>query len=309
MRSIFEADRIISERLSKAIFVNNQGAENSANGESMVKFIVDSTFGVTREYAAENDIKIVSLTLLLGDKEIEEWDAFYKEYVRSKIAVKTSQPAPDKFVRATNEIMQSDPESEVIILTIADRLSGTIGSARIAAEQFAAEGKRVVALNSNEAGPSALLLLDEMVKAQKAGASFDELVAFVDELKERIAMQFIPESLTELARGGRVNKLLSRVGNILKIKPVFEFAKNDLTVYAKALGFNRAVEAAIAHLPQKYDRLFVYYIGDDKNIEALKDRLYRKFGLSEIEVTPMCPVGGAHIGVGTVGIVTLASKD
>ena len=278
----------------------------------MVKFIVDSTFGVTREYARENDIKIVSLTLLLNGKEYDEgypdeWDTFYKEYVRSKAAAKTSQPSPDKYRVAIDEIFAQDENSEIIIMTIADRLSGTIGSAKIAAAQYS--DKRVVAINSNEAGPSALMFLREMVKAQQAGATMDELLAFADELKDRIAMQFIPASLTELARGGRVNKLLSRVGNILKIKPVFEFAKNDLTVYAKALGFNRAVEAAIAHLPQKFDSILVYYIGDDKNIEPLKDRLFRKFGMSSIQVEPMCPVGGVHIGVGTVGIVTLASKE
>ena len=111
-------------------------------------------------------------------------------------------------------------------MTIADRLSGTIGSAKIAAAQYS--DKRVVAINSNEAGPSALMFLREMVKAQQAGATMDELLAFADELKDRIAMQFIPASLTELARGGRVNKLLSRLGNILKIKPVFEFAKTTL---------------------------------------------------------------------------------
>ena len=69
------------------------------------------------------------------------------------------------------------------------------------------------------------------------------------------------------------------------------------------------MEAAIAHLPQKFDSILVYYIGDDKNIEPLKDRLFRKFGMSSIQVEPMCPVGGVHIGVGTVGIVTLASKE
>ena len=212
-----------------------------------------------------------------------------------------------KYRVAIDEIFAQDENSEIIIMTIADRLSGTIGSAKIAAAQYS--DKRVVAINSNEAGPSALMFLREMVKAQQAGATMDELLAFADELKDRIAMQFIPASLTELARGGRVNKLLSRLGNILKIKPVFEFAKNDLTVYAKALGFNRAVEAAIAHLPQKFDSILVYYIGDDKNIEPLKDRLFRKFGMSSIQVEPMCPVGGVHIGVGTVGIVTLASKE
>ena len=82
----------------------------------MVKFIVDSTFGVTREYARENDIKIVSLTLLLNGKEYDEgypdeWDTFYKEYVRSKAAAKTSQPSPDKYRVAIDEIFAQDENS------------------------------------------------------------------------------------------------------------------------------------------------------------------------------------------------------
>lgn len=277
----------------------------------MVKFLVDSTFGVTREYAQNNDISVVSLTVLLGSHEYDEgypdeWETFYNELARTKNGGKTSQPSPDKFIKAISEIYEKDENSEIILLTIADRLSGTIGSANIAVAQF--PERKIAAVNSFEAGPSAFLMLDELVKARNEGATFEQLLELTEDLKKRIAMQFIPASLTELARGGRVNKLLSYVGNILQLKPVFEFAENKLQIYAKALGFNRAVDAAIAHLPKKFDRLFVYYIGDDKNIEPLKNRLYRKLGMAEIQVVPMCPVGGIHIGIGTVGIVTLASK-
>lgn len=277
----------------------------------MVRFVVDSTFGITREFAEENGIKVVSLTLTIGTKEYEEgfresWDKFYKDFAKSKNGAKSSQPSPEKFKDAVQSIFDENPDCDVMIFTIADRLSGTIGSANIAAAQF--PDKRVVALNSCEAGPSALMFIQEMVKAEKSGATIDELTELASDLKERIAMQFIPASLTELARGGRVNKLLSRVGNILKIKPVFEFAKNDLTIYAKALGFNRAVDAAIAHLPEKIERVLLYYIGDDKNIEVLKTKLGKKLGQTEFDIEPMCPVGGVHIGIGTVGIVTLASK-
>ncbi|MDE6617621.1 MAG: DegV family protein [Clostridiales bacterium] len=278
----------------------------------MVKFIVDSTFGLTREYVEQYDIKVVSLTLTLGSKEYDEgfremWPDFYKKLAKSKTGGKTSQPSPEKFKKAIDEIYAQDPDSEILIFTIADRLSGTIGSANIAVSDY--EGKKIAAVNSGEAGPSALMFMREIVKAQQAGATFEELLELAADLQQRIAMQFIPASLTELARGGRVNKLLSRVGNILKIKPVFEFAKNDLSIYAKTLGFNRAAEAAIARLPQKFDSIMLYYIGDDKFIEPLKARLESKLGIKDVEVEPMCLVGGVHIGIGTVGIVTLASKE
>lgn len=278
----------------------------------MVKFIVDSTFGLTREYAEEKGIAIISLTLLLGDKEFDEgypdsWSEFYDELAKSKLGAKTSQPAPEKFKNAIEDFLAEDENSEILIMTIADRLSGTINSARIAAEQY--PDKRVVAINSGEAGPSALMYIREMTEARDNGATLDELLALSDDLQQRIAMQFIPASLTELARSGRVNKLLSAVGNILKIKPVFEFAKNELSIYAKVLGFNRAVEAALNRLPQNFDKILVYYIGDDRNIAALLERMKGRFDTDGLEIVPMCPVGGVHIGAGTVGIVTLASKE
>lgn len=278
----------------------------------MVKFIVDSTFGLTKEFVERYDIKVVSLTVLINGNEYDEgyretWPELYRQLAESKNGGKTSQPSPEKFKKAIEQIYEQDPDSEILIFTIADRLSGTIGSANIAVADF--PDKKIKAVNSGEAGPSALMFMHEIVKAQQAGATFEELLALSDDLRERIAMQFIPASLTELARGGRVNKLLSCVGNILKLKPVFEFAKNDLSIYAKSIGFNRAAEAAISHLPQKFDRILLYYIGDDKYIDPLKVHLERRLGITEFEVEPMCLVGGIHIGIGTVGIVTLASKD
>lgn len=275
----------------------------------MVRFIVDSTFGISRDYAEEHGIKVVSLTLTLDGKEyIEgykgEWDEFYSAVAKSKSQVKTSQPAPAKFQDAVDAILAEDANSEILILTIADRLSGTIGSASIAALQYPQINIR--AINTCEAGVSALMYLQEMVKAAESGASFDELLQVSENLISRIAMQFIPASLTELARSGRVNKLLSRIGNILNIKPVFEFAKNELSVYAKTLGLNRAIAAAIAHLPKDIERIMLYYIGDDKNIPLLRSKIESALGITEFDVQPMCPVGGAHIGMGTVGIVTLA---
>lgn len=279
----------------------------------MVNFVVDSTFGLTREFAEKHNVRIVSLKLLLDGKEYEEgyqedWKQFYSDYAASKSAAKTAQPSPEQFANAVREVLTADPDSDVMILTIGDRLSGTIGSAKIAAKEFEGGSNRVVALDSHNGGVSSLMLLQELIKARDDGADFDGVMALFEDIKDRISTRFIPATLTELARGGRVNKLLSRIGNILNIKPVFEYTANDLHVIGKYLGMNRAMQNSVDELP-KFDRILICYIGDDKLVPALKDRLIRKFGMEQIDVYPMCPVGGAHIGIGTVGIITLVSKS
>lgn len=277
----------------------------------MVKFIVDSTFGLTKAFADEHDVKVVSLTITLDGKEYndgfrEDWDAFYSDYAKSKSIAKTSQPSPKMFMNAIDAVYENDPDSDIIILTIGDRLSGTISSAQIATLQY--PHKRIAAIDSYNASVSAFMVLQELIDAQANGADFDELVALANDVRTRGSIIFVPATLTELARGGRVNKLLSHIGNVLKIKPVFEYANNELSVVAKTLGTNRAISMAISKMPAKYDRIALCYIGDDRLIDQTKQLLSNALGINEIDAYPMCPVGGAHIGIGTVGIVTLASK-
>lgn len=277
----------------------------------MVKFIVDSTFGLSKEYAKENDVKKVSLTVRIGEKEYpegfnDEWDEFYSDYAQQKTAATTSQPAPRAFMDAIDEIYADNADADVIILTIGDRLSGTVGSANVAALQY--PSKRVGVINTHCGAISAFLFLDEMVKAEKDGKNFDELMEFAEDLRERLSVTFIPASLTELARGGRVNKLISMIGTVLKIRPVFIYVHNELEVTAKCLGTKNAIASAVSGLPKKYDRLIACYIGDDKNVEMLKSKLCSELNLPDVEVYPVSPVLGAHIGVGTVGIAVLQSK-
>ncbi len=277
----------------------------------MVNFIVDSTFGLSRGYAEEHNIGVVNLTLNIGAKEYtegyrEDWGAFYSDYTRSKVGAKTSQPAPAAFIDAINGVLSKDPDGDIIILTIGDRLSGTISSAKIATLQF--PDRKIAAIDSHNGGVSSYMMLQEMIKARDSGLGFDELVSYADTIKDRFCTRFIALSMAELARGGRVNKLLSRLGSILNIKPVFQYFRNELTVLSKPIGTKSAIVNAVNAVPKDFERIAICYIHDDRLVEPLKDRLFRTFGMSHIDVEPMCPVGCAHIGLGTVGIVTL-EKD
>lgn len=278
---------------------------------SMVRFIVDSTFGVTREFAKENGIKIVRLTLLLDGREFvegdrEDWSVFYGESARSKGVAKTSQPSPRMFQDAIEEVFAEDENAEILILTIGDRLSGTIGSANIAALQY--PDKKITAMDSHNGGPSSLMFLQELVRARNDGMDYDAIVEYGLKIRDRFSTKFVPASLTELARSGRVSKLISTIGNILNIKPVFEYKANELKILTKALGTKRAMQYAVDSVPEDFEKLWVLYINDDGLVEQLKARLFKRFGMAHIDVEPMCPVGGVHIGVGTVGIVTFEKE-
>ncbi len=274
----------------------------------MIRLIVDSTFGISRKYAEENNIEVVRLKMILGNETYEEgfedtWADFYEKMKVSKYFPTTSQPSPQDFIDAINRIYDKDPDAEVLILTISNALSGTINSATIAANSF--EGKRIVAHDSKQAATCGRMLTEEVVEHIKNGITFDNLLELLPKIESALAIQFVPDSMDALKRGGRIGALGAAIANILKIKPLFKFSNGKLTITKKVLGLTKAITEAIALLPKKLKKLYICYIYDKVNVPKITEKLKSMLGLENIEEVGLEPVFGVHVGIGAIGLASL----
>ena len=275
----------------------------------MIRLIVDSTFGISQKYAKENNIVVVNLKMILGDEIYEEgfedtWGAFYEKMKTSKLFPTTSQPSPQDFMNAINKVLSEDENAEILILTISSALSGTINSATIAANSF--ENKRIVAHNSRQAATCGRMLTEEVVKHIKNGISFDNLLALLPKIESSLAIQFVPDTMDALKRGGRIGTLGATLANILKIKPLFKFSDGKLTIQKKVLGLTKAITDAISLLPKKLKKLYVCYIYDKVNVPKITEKLKQMLGLENVEEVGLEPVFGVHVGIGAIGLASLA---
>ena len=116
----------------------------------------------------------------------------------------------------------------------------------------------------------------------------------------------IPATMEYLKRGGRVGKLAASVLDILKIKPIFHFKNNILSVPKKSLGLAKAFIDAISLIPAKIKQLAVCYIYEELNLPKLIEKVKAKFPKLNIRKIPVSPMFGVHVGIGAVGIATLA---
>ena len=274
----------------------------------MIRLIVDSTFGISRKYAEENNIEVVHLKMILGNETYEEgfedtWADFYEKMKASKYFPTTSQPSPQDFIDAINRIYDKDSDAEVLILTISNALSGTINSATIAANSF--EGKRIVAHDSKQAATCGRMLTEEVVEHIKNGITFDNLLELLPKIESALAIQFVPDSMDALKRGGRIGALGAAIANILKIKPLFKFSNGKLTITKKVLGLTKAITEAIALLPKKLKKLYICYIYDKVNVPKITEKLKSMLGLENIEEVGLEPVFGVHVGIGAIGLASL----
>ena len=275
----------------------------------MIHFLIDSTFGITDEWAKANEVEIVDLKLILdgittNEGRLPEYEEFYTRLKNSTSMPTTSQPSPQDFFDKIDGIYQKDKDAEIIIITIASALSGTFNGAHLVLEHY--KNKKIAIIDSQTASVGCRILLEELVELRDRGENFEYIVEKSNEIIAKIELQFIPETLEYLKRGGRVGNLAATIANLLKIKPIFNFSRNKSTIPKKAIGLNKAISDMISAIPKKLNKLYICYIHDKINVPKLMSKIKDKLGLDNVEAVPVSPVFGSHVGIGAFGVAALS---
>ena len=110
----------------------------------------------------------------------------------------------------------------VFALTITSELSGSCSSARNAAEIYEAEnpGRKVFVLDSRGAGPEMIMAAEKIKQLIDQGLSFEEVKEQLIEYHKHLQTLFCLQSLTNLARNGRVNPAVAKISGVLGIQIV-----------------------------------------------------------------------------------------
>lgn len=275
----------------------------------MIKLVVDSTFGLSKDFIEKHDIQVVSLSLLLDDqtfveKTADTWHEFFEKLASSKNFPKTSQPSPEAFIDAINKVYEKTPDAEVIIMTISETLSGTINSAKLAAKNF--EGKRIAAIDARQATVGSRVVLESVLEEIAAGKTFEQILKHIEDVQEKVDLYFVPDTMEYLKRGGRIGKLSATLASVLSIKPIFYFKNGEISVPKKVLGLSRSINEMIQCLPKNLKKVYICYIYNDAHVEEIKAKLKSSLNIENIEVMPVCPVFGAHVGIGAIGLASIS---
>ncbi len=268
----------------------------------MIKIVTDSTCCITREFAKQHDIRVIPLKILFSDEEFYEgfpgeYDRFYQKLESSKEIPKTSLPSPEAFAEAFDSIVSQG--DEVICITLASALSGTVNSARVAAENF--PGK-ISVIDSGSTCQSLQFMIEDILDLVQNGMPREEIAAKIEENKQQYYISFVPDTMEYLKRGGRISLVKASIATILKIKPIFRFQNNKLEITRKTLGMNMAINELVASIPAGVKKIFALCIGNSEYFHSLQEKLKKKFENIVVRVGEICPVLGTHVGPGTVGV-------
>jgi len=190
---------------------------SNTRSEEQFAVITDSTADIAPAIAREHGIEVVPLAVTIGGETIADGVLTQEEFFRRMQAESalptTSQPSAGAFEDVYGRALER--ASSVISVHISDKLSGTIGSARVAAEGFA--GKVHVFDSRNLSWGLTWQVLDAAAAARE-GLGVPEALERLARARERVRLIVGLDSLENLRRGGRIGAVSSLMGSLLNLK-------------------------------------------------------------------------------------------
>jgi DegV family protein with EDD domain len=271
-----------------------------------VKIVTDSAADLPPELAAAHDIRVVPLTIRFGDDEYTDGvdlvpQAFYDKMAELDVLPATAAPSPGAFEVAFREAgADGDP---VVCINLSSALSATMQSAEAAARAIGDDlDVRVVDSKSITAGLGMAVLAAAELAEQ--GASADEVVALVEDLRTRTKVFGALDTLENLKKGGRIGGAQAMIGSILSIKPIIDISTGTVTEAGK----QRTRRKAILWLRDKLfempdlDEVAVCH-GCSEDVEELIELLAPRYPREKLKVWTIGPVIGSHGGPRVLGLV------
>lgn len=137
---------------------------------------------------------------------------------------------------------------EVLCLSPTSKMSGAYNTACSARELLKDQGftTPITVYDSLQVSFGLAVLAREAGRMAKAGLSAAQIVDRLDQLRPKVGVYFVMESLENARRGGRVGAIRVLAADLLKVKPILTFRDGLVRDIGIVRGYANAVERVIS---------------------------------------------------------------
>jgi DegV family protein with EDD domain len=279
-----------------------------------IAFVTDSTAAVPEDQVREHDVTVVPLQVIFGTESFRDGvdltqDQFFERLKAAKNLPTTSQPSVADFEEAYRKLLDDPNVDSIISIHLSSRLpSGTYSSATQAAERLS-EGtqKKITVIDSHSAYMGEGIMVLDASRASKEGKSHDEVVKMVEEMRPKVRVLLLVDTLEYLARGGRIGGAQAFLGGLLNIKPILQVKEGRVEplerVRSRRKAMERLVEIAADATKGKRCQIAVGHAQAPEDAETLSRLIREKMDVAEEFKSELGPVLSTHTGPGVLGFV------
>lgn len=287
--------------------------------KNMREFVIttDNTADLPDNFVKEKNLEVMSLTYMIDGQTYDaEHELPYGEFydkMRKGSMPTTSQVNP----KAAKEVFLPHIKEgkDVLHLAFSSGLSGSCGSAQIAARELMEEypDAKVIVVDTLCASLGEGLVVYYALKMQKEGKSLEEIQQWVEENKLHVCHNVTVDDLFHLHRGGRISKTSAILGSIINIKPMIHMdQEGKLQNIGKVRGRKKALITVVDWMEERLggyrDQNEVIFISHGDCLEDaqfVQEEVKKRLGYTQFMINRVGPTIGAHSGPGTIALCFL----
>ncbi len=272
-----------------------------------LRIITDTASDITKDKAEELGVTVIPISIKFGEEEMpmgseEDFHRFFRRLAVEKELPTTSQPSPELYLREYEEAREKG--EDVLVLTLSSGLSGTINAAALAKEMCGYE--RIFIVDTRQAIITQRMLVEYAVREREKGTKIESIVEGILEVRDRMVVCGVLDTLTYLRKGGRIPPTFDVIGNVLKIKPVIELKDGILVKLGIARGGRKGKE----YLYHEYEAfeidqdwpVITGYTYDRESGEKFQKETQERYHLEECPLWPVGGVIGTHVGENCIAL-------
>lgn len=287
----------------------------------MTDYIIatSSTSDLPRTWLEAHGVPFIPYTYSIGETVFEDdcrEESRQKVYedMRKGDFLKTAMINEFEYEEFFRSLMQEG--RNVIFLDMSREMSSSFVNAGLAAEIIREEfpEQTLYIMDTLCISGGLGLLVEQMVLRKEQGMGFEEVIAWGEENKLKIAHRFTVDDLNYLKAGGRVSNASALVGSLLNIKPVLYVPdKGTLDVVKKARGRKAALKSILDGVIHDLSEsgaegreIHILQADCREDAEKIRDGIKAAFpGVGNITITSLGVVIGAHCGPGLLTVFYL----
>ena len=250
------------------------------------KIVSDSSSNVLEFSGVDYEsvpLKIITAKKEYVDDENLDVETMVNEIKETKGKSGTSCPNIGDWLRAFGET------ENIFAITITSKLSGSYASAEQAAKihEEAHPGSKVFVVDSLSTGGEMRLLIEFLRERILEGKTFEEIREEVKAYQERTKLLFSLQSLTNLARNGRVSPAVAKIAGVLGIRVLGAATEGVLDPLHKIRGEAKTMEKMFEEMKNRGYKGGKVRIDHCLNLgaaEMLKEKILGEFPESDVVI-------------------------
>ncbi len=277
-----------------------------------IRIITDSGSDLPQNY--DEKLTVLPMCIRFGDEEYQDGidlstQEFYEKLIESDQLPSTSLISPGTFADAFKAAV--DAGEQVVVITIAGKLSGTYQSAMLAAADY---GDDVFVVDSKNVATAEQILVLRGLELIGQGLPAREIAKQLEQEREKIHIVALLDTLEYLKKGGRISSAVAFVGGALNLKPVVTCKDGVVSMIGKARGSKNGNNFLIKEIestagvdfskPIRFgytgltDALLQKYIADSSHLWSGHQ--------AHIVVSHIGSTIGTHVGPGAIAVAFFA---